>query len=310
MPTPLDLHENIWNRVTVVTVTHDAGMVIGDFLESMNSSARLVIVDNASTDDTLDIIAAKRPSATLIKNKEGLGYGSGCNCGLDVVETEFSILANPDSIFSEDAIIKMLDTADRYQDVGLIGPTVLNSDGRVELSHDVELWKRDSYGKRNDELTADGELCAEFISGAVVLVRMTAIREINGFDREFFLYYEDDDMCLNLRRHGWKLLLVANAVVTHIGGGSVRVNRYYHWEKFWNIAWSRLYIEKKYHGTFAMIRLAVANIVKFTFKAVGYSIIFQKKKPGATWHDLREPFRLFWEFAQASCQGYRVAPRG
>jgi hypothetical protein len=67
MPTPLDLHENIWNRVTVVTVTHDAGMVIGDFLESMNSSARLVIVDNASIDDTLDIIAAKRPSPTKLK---------------------------------------------------------------------------------------------------------------------------------------------------------------------------------------------------------------------------------------------------
>ena len=116
-----------------------------------------------------------------------------------------------------------------------------------------------------------------------MLVRMTAIREINGFDREFFLYYEDDDMCLNLRRHGWKLLLVANAVVTHIGGGSVRVNRYYHWEKFWNIAWSRLYLEKKYHGTFDMIRLAVANIVKFTFKAVGYFLIFQKKK---AWRNL------------------------
>ena len=274
---------DIWQRVTIVTVTHNAGMVIGDFLESLNDSAKLIIVDNASSDDTLEIIAAKRPSATLIQNEEGLGYGNACNCALDIVETEFAIVANPDSISSDEAATKMLGAADRYQDVGLIGPTVLNSDGLVELGHDVELWKRKSYGKRHDEKAPDGELCAEFISGAVALVRMKAIREISGFDREIFLYYEDDDMCLSMRRQGWKLLLVPDAIVTHVGGGSVRVNRYYYWEKFWNIAWSRLYLEKKYYGNFAMFYLAMMNIIKFSFKGIGYLMILHKEK---AWRDL------------------------
>ncbi len=107
---------------------------------------------------------------------------------------------------------------------------------------------------------------------------MKAIRDIGGFDQKYFLYYEDDDMCLSMRRHGWKLLLVPDAVVTHIGGGSVRVDQYYHWRKFWNIACSRLYIEKKYNGKLAMLRLAIASITKFSLKGLGYFIIFQKEK--------------------------------
>jgi N-acetylglucosaminyl-diphospho-decaprenol L-rhamnosyltransferase len=273
-----ELQTDIWRRVTIVTVTHNAGMVIGEFLEVLNDSANLIIVDNASNDDTLEIIAAKRPSAMLILNEEGLGYGAACNRGLDIVETEFAILANPDSISSDEAITKMLEAAGRHPDVGLIGPTVLNSDGAVELSHDVELWKRRPYGKRQDEIVPDGELCAEFISGAVALVRMKAIQDIGGFDREIFLYYEDDDMCLRMRQQGWKLLLVPAAVVTHTGGGSVRVNRYYYWEKFWNIAWSRLYLEKKYNGKLAMSYLAVANVIKFSLKGLAYLLILNKEK--------------------------------
>ena len=272
-----------WDQVTIVTVTHNAGVVIAGFLDNLDTKAKLIIVDNASTDDTLEIIANKRPSAKLVKNTEGLGYGNGCNAGLALVDTSYAILANPDSISSNDAIATMLAAADKYSDVGLIGPTVLNSDGSIELSHDVELWKRKQYGKRGVEKAPDGDTCAEFISGAVVLVRMAAIRETGGFDREFFLYYEDDDMCLNLRRHGWKLMLVPAAVVTHIGGGSVRVNRYYYWEKFWNIAWSRLYIEKKYRGRISMIALAIINIVKFTLKGLGYCLVLQKDK---AWRDL------------------------
>lgn len=273
----------MWEQVTFVTVTHNAGEVIGGFLEQLNPLAKLVIVDNASTDDTMEIIASKRPDATIIKNEIGLGYGNGCNCGLDIVTTDYAILANPDSISSDEAVEKMVSAAERYPDAGMIGPTVLNTDGSVELSHDVELWKRKSYGKRAEEDIPDGDLCSEFLSGAVVLVRMKAIKDIGGFDREFFLYYEDDDMCYNLRRHGWRLMLIPDAVVTHIGGGSVRVNRYYYWEKFWHIAWSRLYIEKKYHGRGAMMFLAIVNSLKFALKALGYCVIFKRAK---AWRDL------------------------
>ena len=277
-----DINEK-WNQVTIVSVTHNSGLVIDNFIDSQNDLAKVIVVDNASTDNTLDIISNKRPSTFLVKNKIGIGYGNGCNAGLALVETPFALLANPDSVSNDAAIEVLLAAAHRYPGAGLIGPTVINGDGSVELSHDVELWKRKGYPKRERGDVPEGEICAEFVSGAVVLVRMEAMRDIGGFDPEFFLYYEDDDMCMNLRRHGWWLMLVPAATVMHIGGGSVRVNRHYFWEKFWNIAWSRLHIERKYHGRFAMTHLAIFNIIKFALKSMGYGLLANADK---AWRDL------------------------
>jgi GT2 family glycosyltransferase len=88
---------------------------------------------------------------------------------------------------------------------------------------------------------------------------------------------------MRLRRAGYGLILVADSVVTHLNGGSVRPNRAYYWEKFWNIAWSRIYFERKYKGRLAGSFLGLKYAARFAAKALLYGLTFKRRKG---WRDL------------------------
>ncbi|MHC8492943.1 glycosyltransferase family 2 protein [Thalassospira sp. SM2505] len=270
-------------RTTVITITHNGGLVIGGLLKSLPANLPLIVVDNASTDDTLDIVTALRPDAKIIRNKIGLGYGTAASQGLSEVTTEFALLANPDSLMTKDAIDALVDAADQYPDAAMFGPLHKDGNGNIEPSHNVEIWKRNSYGKQAYRCVPEGPLCVEFLSGAVNLVRMDAMKQVGFYDPEIYLYYEDDDMCVRLRRAGYMLILVASSVVTHLNGGSVRPNRAYYWEKFWNIAWSRIYFETKYKGRLAGNCLGIKYALRFAGKALMYGVVMKQAK---CWRDL------------------------
>ncbi len=184
---------------------------------------------------------------------------------------------------SDAALARLVEAADAYPDGALFGPTVIGPDGDVELSHDVGLFDRRNYGRRDGEPVPDAPCCAEFLSGAVTLLRLSAYRDVGPFDPRLFLYYEDDDFCLRLGQAGHSLILVPDAVVSHVGGGSVRPSAHYYWEKYWHMAWSRLYIEEKYRGRPARQRAARANLLRFAGKTLGNTVSLRGAK---AWRDL------------------------
>ena len=200
-----------WRRVSVVVVTHHSGEVIRQCLAPLGKAAKIVVVDNASGDDTLEIVAQAAPPAEILRNRIGAGYGNGASQGLAEVQTEFALLANPDAVVSDAALARLVEAADAYPDGGLFGPTVVDRNGKVELSHDVGLFDRRRYGGRDTETAPDGPCCSEFLSGAVTLLRMSAYREVGPFDPRLFLYYEDDDFCMRLRAARSSLILVPAA---------------------------------------------------------------------------------------------------
>ena len=271
-----------WSRVTIVTVTHNGGLVIGDCLQQFREAANIVVVDNASTDDTLSIVAEKTPHARIIRNARGVGYGNAANQGLRASRTEFTLMVNPDSIVTPSDVAALIEAADRHDRVGIVSPQHKNADGSLELTHDVEMFRRrefpEPYDQRSHEPAPEGELCAEFISGAVNLIRMSAYQEVGGFDPEIFLYFDDDDICLRMRRAGYSLVLAPQAKITHLNGGSVRPSLHYKWEKFWNYGWARLYIENKYQGPRAARRLGLQHALRFLPKAIGYGLILKREK--------------------------------
>ena len=276
-----------WSRVAVVTVTHHSAALIENCLRSVARAAQVIVVDNASDDGTPDVVRRALPSARLIENRIGRGFGNGCNQGLELVEAEFALLLGPDSTIDNASVAALVEAADTWPEAGLLGPAIIAPDGHVELSHDIGFFERVHGGKRMDaQLLPEGPLCADHLSGAVLLVRMSALREVGFFDRNIFLYYEDDDLCLRMRKAGHTLVLVPAARATHIGGGSSRPSRQHRWEKFWHMAWSRLYIEAKYHGRTAAVGIALRYGVRFAAKALGYGLTFNGPK------SLRDAARL------------------
>jgi GT2 family glycosyltransferase len=266
-------------RVGAVVVAYNSGAVLGASLPPLAGLARVVVVDNASTDDSTAAARAALPGVEVVENRVNLGYGNGCNCGLARLDTEFALLVNPDAVLAPDAVRLLVEAADRYPDAAIFGPALLSPEGKVELSHNLDLFEQASSGRRrraDADLVPEGDLCAGFVSGAVMLLRMSAIARFGGFDPDIFLFYEDTELCLRAARAGWSLVHVPGARVTHAGGGSSRPNPRIDRLKQWHMAWSRLHVEKKYHDRVAV--LALPLLLRHGTKALGYGLIFSRVK--------------------------------
>ena len=267
-----------WQRVAVLAVTHHSAAVIGDCLRSLGGAQEVIVVDNASEDASRAIVAGAVPHVRLFHNRVGLGFGNGANIGLAAVTREFVLLINPDAVMAEGAVAKLLAAADRYPRAAMLTPTILDRHGAHVPSHDVGVLDRGRFPAGRRDPRPEGDLSANYLSGAIMLLRMQALREVGFFDPDIFLYYEDDDLCLRLRRGGWSLVLVEAAVASHIGGGSIGTGWDRVWEKFWHISWSHLYITEKYAGRAAMRRMAWPNLVRFALKSLGDALGLRRAK--------------------------------
>lgn len=205
-------------RVTVVTVTYESARALPGFLASLPAGLDLVVVDNASRDEGAALAAAH--GAQVLCNPVNRGFGAGCNIGLAAVRTEFALLANPDARLSAQAVEALVAAADLFPDATLFGPCILDEAGRRVRSWDAEQSRRRLLPRRRDaEPWPEGPLCAEFLSGACLLVRVSAGLR---FDERFFLYYEDEDMCLRLLQAGKPVIVQPAVRVAHSNRGSVR----------------------------------------------------------------------------------------
>lgn len=227
------------SRVTIVTVTWASEDAMRGFLAVLPPGVALVVVDNASPDGTVALVRAARPDAVVVENAANLGFGAGCNRGLDRVATEFALLANPDARLTAAAIAGLVAAAEAHPAARLVAPLILDGSGqRVRSWNASQLRRGRMAGRRDAEPWPEGMFCADYASGACLLLRPATGPAGDGlrFDERFFLFYEDDDICL--RAGG---VLVEPAVgVAHEGGrssgGSARVT----WRKAWHMAWSRL----------------------------------------------------------------------
>lgn len=270
---------NAWARTTAIVVTHHSSAVIAPCLESVKAAARIIVIDNESADDTLAIVRANAPGAEIIENKVGVGYGNAASQGLALVDTEFALLMNPDAEFVADGFAQLMASADANPDAGLLSPLLIGEDDDYDRAWNGPFFRRASMpSDRSHEPRPEGPFCTWVVSGAVNLVRMEAMRKVGFFEPAIFLYYEDDDLCMRLMNGGYRVMVDPCAVARHIGGGSIGSGWDRHWEKYYHIAWSRLYFEAKYNSAAAAWALGLRQLLRFGPKGLGYRLTGNRKK--------------------------------
>jgi GT2 family glycosyltransferase len=202
------------DRVTAVVVTFNSAHCLDSLAASLSQVPHVVVIDNDSGDDTVAKLGAALPRAQVIVNEANLGFGAANNVGVDHAPTEFVLLVNPDCTFDASAIASLVACADRFPDASAIGPELVDS--RAEPTY---RWMTPAWTSRGP--AADGPACVGFLSGACMLIRRNAMQRIGGFDENFFLYYEDDDLCIRLQQHCGPLIVEPAARVAHRSRGSV-----------------------------------------------------------------------------------------
>jgi GT2 family glycosyltransferase len=268
------------SEITAILVAYNSAGIIGQALHSLCGQpeiASVVVVDNCSTDDTCELIRRDFPDVKVIENPKNDGFGRANNRALKSVQTPYALLVNPDAVLKEGALKALLAAANNYPDAGIIAPVLYDAQGELDQSYKRNVFAREK--KRGEFIVPEGDLCAEFLSGAVWLFNMKLMKQVGFFDPAIFLYYEDDDLCLRVQQAGYGLVLATSAAAMHVKGassGSPKPEAEFDKQK--HIVWSRLYIEKKYHGERAARRLALRLRFDYGFKLSWYYVKFDMRK--------------------------------
>jgi N-acetylglucosaminyl-diphospho-decaprenol L-rhamnosyltransferase len=231
--------------VTAVIVTFNSEHCIESLSTMLRGVKNSIFVDNNSSDGTVVKISSVFPDAKIIRNAKNIGFGAANNKALSITETKFAFLVNPDCYATAPLISSLLPIFENYPSTAIAVPQILNANGGIEVNY---RWSR--LGWKSSGLHADGPCCVGFVSGAAMLVRLDLIKRIGLFDEQFFLYYEDEDLCERMFAHRLELVVAPNAQIFHRSRGSVRggnslSNEYI---RGFHHAQSKIKFEKKYFG--------------------------------------------------------------
>ena len=270
------------SRVDVVVVSYNQRERLMDCLESVRAvgpRANLIVVDNASSDGSAEAVEERFPDAVLLALAKNAGFATAVNLGAKIGSAPYILLLNNDARLRPEAL-DQLEAALQEEDVAAAGPRLLGENGQVELSVDrtlapwnearfrlLEAFYRDGRGlaRRWVERSYDRSRHVRSLSGACILLKREAFKDVRGFDERFFLYAEDVDMCCRLRDAGWRLLYVPSAAVEHHRGASSATQ-----PMAVALAYrrSQLLFYEKHHGALAAGALRLYLALRFSLKSI------------------------------------------
>jgi hypothetical protein len=172
----------------------------------------VLVVDNASEDDSREMVRRLFPEVRLLCNPVNIGFGAGNNSALPQTAGRYVLFLNSDTVVTEGALVKMVCYADAHPDIGILGPKLLNPDGSLQYSCrsypnlGTGFFRNTPLGRlmpknkfTSDYLLQDWDHATprdvDWVSGAALMIRRTLLEQIGGFDEEFFMYCEDVDLC-------------------------------------------------------------------------------------------------------------------
>ncbi len=223
-------------KLSIVIVNYKTPLLLMQCLASLKKEAPevtdIIVVDNASNDETIPLLQSKHPDIKRIASKTNVGFGRGVNWGITNAKHEFVMILNPDVIVSPNSLQFLLKQIRADKNIGMIAPKLLLPNGEIQYSccrfqsPDVIVYRRSVLGKTtlgqrriNHFLMKDYDhkepRDVDWVIGGCMLIRRKAAEEVGLMDDRFFLYFEDMDWCRRLWQAGWRVRYEPRAIMTH-----------------------------------------------------------------------------------------------
>jgi len=222
-----------------VVVNYNAGPALRDCVASVLAQAprpEVVVVDNASTDGSVDRLRRAHPGVRIVHSGGNLGYARAANLGIAATGAPVVAVLNPDTVLRPGTAAALTARFAAEPDLGAAGPRLCNADGSVypsarrvpslvdAVGHGLLffVWRDNPFTRRYRELGADPDRRrdVDWVSGAAVWLRRAALDDVGGWDERYFMYVEDVDLCWRLHRAGWRVAYEPAGTVEHLLGVS------------------------------------------------------------------------------------------
>jgi len=246
-------------ELSIVIVTYKSEGKIYNCLDSIPNNIKVKIVENSNDKNFKSKIESKYRNVKCILTGSNKGYAIANNIGLNDVDTRFALVLNPDTILDKTAIDNFFIAEKKIEDFWLIGPA---SDQQV-----------------NKDFNDNHILEVNNLKGFAIFFNMKKFNR-NFFDENYFLYFEEIDLCKKVKKNNGKIFLDKNILIKHEGASSVEKTKKMELEKNrnWHWMWSTFYFHKKYNGFFFALINISPKFISSIFKTLFYLLILNNVK--------------------------------
>ncbi|MEH2324641.1 MAG: glycosyltransferase family 2 protein [Nostoc sp.] len=287
--------------VSIILVNYNGAEILADCLNSLEKfidipNYEIIVVDNASSDSSVKLISENFPEFRLLKQAQNSGFGAGNNAGVKVATGEFLFLLNTDTVLTSNILPHLIELMQADPQVGIIGPKLLNPDGSLQISVSPALGIKGEYQARKmhrDYLNISQQNLIEqkfqeiqevdIVVGAAFFIRSSLFHELGGFDENFFMYFEESDLCQRAQYQGYKIMYTPHVSLIHLKGYSIqkaantmsieyRRSQIYYYQKhrpWWEQIILRIYLFYKFFAEFIITNNPNSwkvLVLLFTFK--------------------------------------------
>ncbi len=218
-------------KLSIVIVNWNVRELLRKCLKSIEKysfdTSEIIVVDNASNDGSADMVRENFSEVNYIKNTENRGFAAACNQGIKVAQGTYILFLNPDTQLQEESLAILTAFLDAHPNAGVVAPQLINTDGSIQPSvrkfPTIVSALRSFFHlpQRKDESFSETTE-VEQPMGACLLVRRSVLETVGFFDEQFFLWFEEVDLCKRIYSAGYTLFYLPTAKVTHVGGTSFK----------------------------------------------------------------------------------------
>ena len=252
-----------YKDITVGIVTFKSEKVIFDCLKSIKRIKKIIIFDNSNDIKLRNKIILKYPNIKFVLSKKNLGYGNANNRIIKLCKTKYIFIINPDTVLKKKCESELLKSLNLKK---------LNFSILAPISQDT------NYGLKKTNFLSKNIYEIDYAKGFAMLINKKAIKKIGMFDRNFFLYLEEIDLCRRLRSKKYKIYLNSKAKIFHKAAKSSNIGFEFIKCRNWHWMWSSVYYKKKYSNHFSVILEFIPLLFLSILKIFFYFLIFKFKK--------------------------------
>lgn len=279
--------------ISVVIVSYNVRPFLDHCLQSVQRACddltvQIIVVDNASSDDSTHMVKNRYPGVTLIENGDNIGFARANNQAFEIASGDAVLILNPDSFVQEDTLKTLWDCLQAEDDVGAVGPKIIMPNGHFEprsMRGFPTPWAAFSYLSGLSALFPKSRLFSRYLlthldpdqqhevdalSGCCMMVRSSVLNDLNGFDGDYFMYGEDLDLCYRIRQRGYRILYQPATRVVHFKGESTRrsnIDHRYHFRKA-----MRLFADKNLAANVSLVSKGLLTL-GFWFQGIERKLI-------------------------------------
>tara|TARA_B100000029_G_scaffold488894_1_gene546056 strand:- start:509 stop:1354 length:846 start_codon:yes stop_codon:yes gene_type:complete len=256
--------------ITIIITSFKSREKIRTCLNSIDKQCRILLIENSNDSNFKKNIENEFINVECVLTGSNLGYGKANNIGLKRVETKYALIMNPDASLEPSSLKNFFKTADTIQDFAIISPYIQE--------------KKDENAKT---ITKEiSPILVNNVKGFAMFLNMSEFKNIGFFDENFFIYFEEIDLCKRLINHNKKIYLDPSIKINHLGGQShdISINKEMELSRNWHWMWSTFNYHKKYKGFFVSFLIVLPKLISAILKFLLYTLFLNKAKKDIYYH--------------------------